>query len=721
MLLFVTFLQAQGWRTTLEPNANTSFNDIFFLTENSGWGAGDEYVAKTEDGGVTWASVTLPVVTDYDAVYFYNESIGFIGGADKTVFKTTDGGATWTSTVVDGIADKREIIEFHFCSETKGWMLTDYSKGGQVLSTTDGGATWTSDLTGTKNFNSFSFSGENKGVVVGSSEIYFTTDGLTWTAPTTAITLPPNYSSNKLYACSFTDENTVIATGWGSRIGAQETIYAKSTDGGNSWEYLDQKTEDEMFMSMDDMWFKDASTGYAVGGSSYEGSVIMKTIDGGKNWIRLNVNCGSSLKKIQGAGNAIYAIGSSNVLLKTTDEGNSWTLLTELPDASIYCMQVINDKNIYAGAFSGLFYKSTDSGKNWTANYVSLDGVCVTFRDIHFFDENNGVAVCSNRRVLFTNNAGNSWTEVLEDTSESKCINYDVHFVNNNLGFIASTNALSNGTIYKTTDGGMNWDLLPNVFEKSIYAIWFVNETHGVAAGYKGRIYYTTDGGASWLDPTINNVPDDKKENDLKSISFYDENNGFIVGKQIGLKTTDGGLTWEYVDIAGNEKTFTQVSYQNANTIYSLSAKLLYKTEDGTTWNDVYDSSIMTESLSCIDFNSNSEVWLGSYGGIIYTNASPTGIERIDDVLPADYELAQNYPNPFNPVTTIKYKLASAGKVEISVYNILGKLIKNLVNEYQTAGTYKTDFNASNLSSGVYFYRLNVNGSTNIKKMILMK
>lgn len=80
-----------------------------------------------------------------------------------------------------------------------------------------------------------------------------------------------------------------------------------------------------------------------------------------------------------------------------------------------------------------------------------------------------------------------------------------------------------------------------------------------------------------------------------------------------------------------------------------------------------------------------------------------------------------NYPNPFNPRTLIKYDIASEGNVTIKVFDMLGRELAVLVNEYKQAGTYSTDFDGSNLSSGVYYYALEVNGQREVKKMVLVK
>lgn len=99
---------------------------------------------------------------------------------------------------------------------------------------------------------------------------------------------------------------------------------------------------------------------------------------------------------------------------------------------------------------------------------------------------------------------------------------------------------------------------------------------------------------------------------------------------------------------------------------------------------------------------------------------TPTGITSNSE-LPTSYILNQNYPNPFNPSTKISYDIPVNGFVTLKVFDVLGKEVSTLVNENKTAGKYIIDFDASNLSSGIYFYRITVNGFTDIKKMILVR
>ena len=102
-------------------------------------------------------------------------------------------------------------------------------------------------------------------------------------------------------------------------------------------------------------------------------------------------------------------------------------------------------------------------------------------------------------------------------------------------------------------------------------------------------------------------------------------------------------------------------------------------------------------------------------------NGSPVGI--VNNRLSSSnlFELIQNYPNPFNPITTISYTIPQFSEVQLSVFDILGRKVANLVDEEKSAGSYRVKFNGSNLTSGIYLYKLQAGGFAETKKLILLK
>ena len=107
--------------------------------------------------------------------------------------------------------------------------------------------------------------------------------------------------------------------------------------------------------------------------------------------------------------------------------------------------------------------------------------------------------------------------------------------------------------------------------------------------------------------------------------------------------------------------------------------------------------------------------------GNVSLTLKTTSVQTITNALPTGYSLDQNYPNPFNPTTTIRYTLPLSGRVSVRVFNILGQLVTTLVDGNQVAGTYQATFNASSLSSGIYFYRIESGKYVAVKKMMLLK
>jgi hypothetical protein len=109
--------------------------------------------------------------------------------------------------------------------------------------------------------------------------------------------------------------------------------------------------------------------------------------------------------------------------------------------------------------------------------------------------------------------------------------------------------------------------------------------------------------------------------------------------------------------------------------------------------------------------------------GIVAYVMKPDSITSVSDFNSEGitYKLEQNYPNPFNPSTEISFSIPTAGNTSLEIYNILGQKVATLVNKELNLGLHKYQFDASNLSSGIYFYKLQSNNFTSIKKMMLIK
>ena len=130
--------------------------------------------------------------------------------------------------------------------------------------------------------------------------------------------------------------------------------------------------------------------------------------------------------------------------------------------------------------------------------------------------------------------------------------------------------------------------------------------------------------------------------------------------------------------------------------------------------------------LDSTDYEDRNDIGEGGYTQLeIYLNelvkGYVTGVEDDASYIPQEFVLHQNYPNPFNPTTVISYQVPVAGHVTLKIYDILGNEVLTLVNEEESAGSYKKEFNANGLSSGVYFYRLFYSDKALTKKMLLIR
>jgi len=156
--------------------------------------------------------------------------------------------------------------------------------------------------------------------------------------------------------------------------------------------------------------------------------------------------------------------------------------------------------------------------------------------------------------------------------------------------------------------------------------------------------------------------------------------------------------------------------------------------KDGNNWT-LYNSAnspLDGDWIMDINVDTTNNLWLAVYpnnngiGGVVEFNKNGinnglTDVKNNTAQTPKSFSLAQNYPNPFNPSTIIKYQVSKESFVTIKVYDVLGRELNQLVNEQKPVGSYEISFNASSLTSGIYFYRITAGNFSSVKKMILLK
>jgi len=290
-------------------------------------------------------------------------------------------------------------------------------------------------------------------------------------------------------------------------------------------------------------------------------------------------------------------------------------------------------------------------------------------------------------------------------------------------------------SIYKSTTGGGSW-LGP--YGASVFGgtkILSLTSSHtGTDTVYcgaiNGRIFRSVNAGVNWVNITDSSVTPNRYATDItvnpnKSDEVYATFGGFGSGHII--KTTNAGNSWQ--NISGDLPDVPHHSIvvdpgYNQNVYVGSDLGVYVTTNFGLNWNE-YRSGMpyaLTFDLSIV--YSSRKIRATTHGNGIYERKLmeiPVTINSNSTSVIKNYELYQNYPNPFNPKTVISYRLLAGNYITLKVYDASGKLVTTLVDEKQSTGNYKIDFDGSNFSSGIYFYTLKTGNYTSTKTMVLLK
>jgi photosystem II stability/assembly factor-like uncharacterized protein len=443
------------------------------------------------------------------------------------------------------------------------------------------------------------------------------------------------------------------------------------------------------------------------------------------------VNIGGDFKKFL---HFFLAFVLSAIFLSGTAFSQSWvssgSVTNPGPQPSI---TVVNNYAVWIGGGNGdtaRIFRTLNGGLNWniipTAGMTHEVGcIAAITPDLAYVGE--GI-VNGNANLFKTTNGGLNWVSVYQTPVNRGFFN-GLIFTKAN-GYIFGLAIAER--VYRSSNSGVNWIELnagANGVSNAHNSLMLVdNNFYGFGLNNgAARVKLTTDNSTNWLTQSVNITG-----NYTSAIAFHSNKMYGVAATSTSLptvaRTTDGGITWSSVDIGtGISGTCFFNWIENTPVVYIVGSNGTIKrsNNNGLTWVTTPTAGIT--GISHFDFvNINNII----YGYAVSTNGNVikltdsilvlTGIHNNGN-LPVEYSLYQNYPNPFNPSTTISFSIAKSGLTKLSVFNYLGQEIAVLKNETMQAGRYEFLFDASNIASGVYYYKLTAGDFTDTKKMILVK
>ena len=573
---------------------------------------------RSADGGATWTQLPYHV----SRTCFADDQVGYAFYNRDTLLKTTDAGATWS--VIEPTGD--------FSFGTVNWSVTPQSA--------------------TRFQMAVYFADEQNGLVAdgggnfGGAGLFQTTDGgQSW-----SVINAPNFEQAHIL-----NENVI----WASR---EDSIY-RSVDGGSTWDNLvsplPQSNQREPFIRG-----LDGQTAYF-----WKGDRFYRSTDGGATWENLSDNIPDN----RGIFDAFYYDANTAILLcdsnepsleygprRSTDGGQTWTSvpITDIGgkiDFRLRNLVVLDDadRTTFLYGRDGLLAKSTDQGETWEMLTVPA---MLTLSDIRFFDADQGAATAG-EQLFRTSNAGANWDLIEQEVSNLSGDNAFIYPYSSTQA-VACNRAFGANFLVQSNDGGQTWssfrDLssLSSPFMQTVFA----DEQAGVilyGAFFTGldSAALTTDGGQSW---TFVDITMPTGLSAFDHLAMVDAANLFASHDGELYASTDGGVSW--AEIYSGIPDFESLSFIDASVGYATIGFTVHKTTDGgVTWTDLGQSSAVIHFFDGehgVAYNDFSfEVYQTSDGGATWTQV---GAEYLDPALDNSFDrtlfinaIAMSGPNTF--------------------------------------------------------------------------
>lgn len=414
---------------------------------------------------------------------------------------------------------------------------------------------------------------------------------------------------------------------------------------------------------------------------------------------------------------------SSDKVVKTTNSGASWTITADGLSFSFFGIPITQDPThpdtLYMMNGTN-FSRSTDFGSTWTTISTSVGSNSAPC-DIEVFPDTSIILVGDNGTGIFrSTDYGVTWSQTYSTSGEIPTIAVDFQ----NPGVAWATKWSGGGGMLKSTNYGQSWTIVSYFGSINMWGI-HIQPSDGnilLANSYSTSpgSWRSTDAGSTWMPINIPAVGyqvvsiDSMTQFAAQGGGFYKLNSPYFIPVELtsfAANVIDGNivLSWNTATELNNQGFDVERSFDNINF-----NRIGFVVGFGTTT----DQKSYTYSIS--DVQTNKSYYrlkqIDFDGKFEYSN-----IVEVEGVTPAEFSLEQNYPNPFNPTTRIDFSIPNESNVKISIYNLIGQKIADIVNSKFAVGKHSVSFDASNLSSGIYLYKIEADNFTLTKKMQLIK
>lgn len=399
-------------------------------------------------------------------------------------------------------------------------------------------------------------------------------------------------------------------------------------------------------------------------------------------------------------GDTILALSGAWGLFRSADGGSSW-FQSGPRKRDVFSIVVTSGGTLIAGTLGARVFTSSDDGSNWAQ--APIGAIC---DNVYALAERGGVIFAETECGLYrSQDEGQTWTregaESLHATVAALAIGPD-----------GGVYAGSEFGIMRSGDGGASW--LPSGLT-SVPVVALAADPSGRICAVTERegVFASTNSGATWS-------PLGLLRDDLQSIHVNERGTLFVGAYGEVLRMAAGGGDWEEAWLT--EGYVSAVASLGSQSVYAATSEGVFvSNDDGRSWNAINSTGLFHLHALSLAVDQRGMLYAGMYNGGVYgTTRTMTGVGAAGSP-PAGFSLLSNYPNPFNAVTTFVYSLDRAAYVRLRVVDLLGREVGLVEDAFRGPGSHSVRWDASEASSGVYFYHMTAGEIRKTGKLLLMR